>query len=244
MTIEPTEMPSLADATGVSNNPPPATPDAPPATETKQPELKDGEDLLFAPKKEGDAQPPKEGEGDAKSDDKGDSKDGDADDKSADAPIEYQFNIPEDMPAPPEALEQFKNFAQANKLSQEQAQQALDMHIKMMGNAHEQMVEGWENTKQAWRQEVINDPELGGNNLEKTRTNANIVIDTFVSNAEHLKEFQQDLIGLGLGNKASFIRFLNNIHAKISDDSVAGTFGVQSAEKKSLASTLWPDMPA
>lgn len=246
MTTEPTEMPSLADATGV--NPLPENADAtPPASDqppAAKPELKDGEDLLFAPKKEGDAQPPKEGEGDAKPDDKGEGKDDNADDKSADAPIEYKFEIPENMPAPPEALEAFTKFAQENKMPPEKAQEALNMHIEMMGRFNESIVENWENTKQAWRQEVVDDPKLGGQNLDKTIAASNTVIDTFVSDAEHLKELQQDLTGLGLGNKRSFIKFLTNIHAKISDDSVAGTFGVQPAEKKSLASTLWPDMPA
>lgn len=227
MTEELPIMPSLADATGVTTETPPAneTPaDQPPA------ELPAGDDLLFSPKKEeapaGEEKPDEETKPD--------------DEAPADQPIQYEpFEIPDDMPAPADAIDEFTKFAQENKLTQEQAQRALSMHIKMQ----ERAIEGWENTKMEWRKEVMDDPNLGGNNLSTTIANANQIVDKFVSSPEHKAEFQKDLIGLGLGNKKSFVEFLTNIHKLTAGDSIAGTFANSSGSApKDTAKLMWPDM--
>jgi hypothetical protein len=189
------------------------------------------DDLLFGEdKKEGeDGEEAKEAE--KKDDDKEESKD--------DAPeinLE-ELKLPEDFELKEADGKFIKEFSKENKLTQEQAQKMVDVYAKKQ----QEQVDFWLNQKAEWRKEIENDPVLGGANLTKTKDNANKIIRRFVDDDAHLDSLKEDLVLLGLGNKRSFVKFLNNIHAQTGNDTQDGKASPAAPAEKSRAQTIWPD---
>lgn len=148
------------------------------------------------------------------------------------------IKIPETMPITPETKEKVTAIAAKHKLGTEAMQELIDTHVEIMNGQTEQ----WEGLKKTWRGEVEKDPVLGGKNLETVRKAANDVVRKFAGNETELKEFQEDLILLGLGNKKSFIRFLNNVAAKTKEDTLDGAAGSGEPKKPTAAQRMWPNM--
>lgn len=160
-------------------------------------------------------------------------KDGQEGKEGQDKPVEYtEFNVPQDMPAPPEVMGQFKEIAAKHKLPQEAAQALLDLHVKM----NLESMKEWEDTKTEWRGQLEQDTTYGGKNLQATIVNANKIVQQYGD-----KELIEDLHLLGLGNKLSFARFLNKIHAAVRDDSSDASGGAGEV-KLSPEKVLYPNM--
>lgn len=197
--------------------------------DSAKPEAKtdaDQGDLMFA-KKEGEDEK-KEGE------EKADEKEGEK------AEAVYDFKLPDDAQPVPEMLDNLKVFAKENKLSPEAAQKIVDMGVEMQTKQLEQ----WNSTKKAWRDEVRADSVLGGHNLDASIKTAEDIVARFGGNETEIKEMQDDLVFMGLGNKKSFIRFCNNIAKATKEDSMDGSVN-KSAERQAegLAQRMWPNMP-
>lgn len=147
--------------------------------------------------------------------------------------------LPEGIEIADDQLEWVKEYGKANNLTQEQAQALMDKGIEMQ----QKNLDYWNDTKKGWRDQVKADPELGGQNLSKSVTAAEAVIAKFGGSAENIKEMQDDLQLLGLGNKRSFIRFCNNIAKATSDDRADTPSGNSPAPVKNLAQQMWSNMP-
>ncbi len=123
------------------------------------------------------------------------------------------------------------------KTPQERMQKIADAHVAVQN----MQMESWNKMKSDWRQEIVKDPVLGGNNIDKTRAACDDVVRRFVP-ADKMEEFTNDLILLGLGNKKSFVNFLMSVHEKTREDNAAGAGGAGPAERQSAEKTLWPNM--
>lgn len=154
------------------------------------------------------------------------------------APKLEELNLPEDMPIPDAVKEKVTALSTKHKFSKEQLQDMSDLHVEILQG---QLTE-WENTKTKWAEEAKADPKIGGDKLAGNLKAANDLARKFAGNAEELKEFQQDLIGLGLGNKKSFIRFMANIAAATADDTQNPGGDKPTEEKKDVANILYPGM--
>lgn len=180
-------------------------------------------------------------EGDKKPDEKdGDKKDDEAKEGEK---VEYtDFKVPEnaDIIVDPEQVAWLKEYGQANKLTQDQAQALVDKGVEMQ----QKNLDFWQDTKKGWREQVEKDPVLGGPNLSTSVKNANDVVRQFAGGDKELQELQDDLVLLGLGNKRSFIRLMNNVHKATADDTAAGKSGGGKQEQTNLAAKMWPGMPA
>lgn len=214
---QPTAQPASTPTTTQTSQPNAATGN--PATEQKQgdaaqqPAVEQAQ-LLFD-----EGQP--EGQGDATTDGADKPKEGEAD---PNAPVEVKLEelaVPDDMPIPDDMKAPLTEFIAENKMSKEQAQKVIDLGVKMQ----QQNLDIWTKTKGEWRKAAESDPEIGGANLKPTLNRVNNAIRKFAGNETQLKEFQQDLILLGLGNKPSFIRFMNNVAKATGNDSAAGNSG-------------------
>lgn len=228
---------------------PPSEQDKEAQTSEKKP---DSDDLLFADKsEEGEEGETEEGESKDKSDDDkaSDEKDGEKDDDGEksedDAPDEKvsfdyeKLDVPDDMPIPDDLKEKFVTIvSDTEKPRQEMVQELVDMHVDMMHKAND----AWFDAKDQWRQETVNDPDIGGQNIKASISKSNEVISAFVSDNDHLEALQSDLKFLGLGNKLSFIKFLNNIHGKISEDDIGGSFTGKTKVDLPIEKRLWPEM--
>ena len=155
---------------------------------------------------------------DAKPDDankpKDESKDADGNDKPAGAPEAYEdFTLPEGMEMDVEILGEFKNLAKELNIPQAKAQQLIDFQSQLaskQAEAYQAAV-----TKQAkdWAAEIKSDPEIGGENYDKSVASAVKVIQSFGDPA--LTEL---LNTSGLGNHPALFKFCHRISAAISED--------------------------
>ncbi|AVJ21002.1 MULTISPECIES: peptidase [Pseudomonas] len=163
-----------------------------------------------------DAQAPKPD--DAKPEDadkpKDESKDADGKDKPNGAPEAYEdFTLPEGMEMDVEILGEFKNLAKELNIPQAKAQQLIDFQSQLankQAEAYQAAV-----TKQAkdWAAEIKSDPEIGGENYDKSVASAIKVIQSFGDPA--LTEL---LNTSGLGNHPALFKFCHRISAAISED--------------------------
>lgn len=152
-----------------------------------------------------------------------------------DQEIEYgEFTSPDDLPISPESRDEFVALLKETKVTKDQAQKLIDMHVKM----RQREVERWNELKDNWRKEAEKDPEIGGDKLKTSVKLANDVVRKFAGSPEQLDELRNDLILLGLGNKPSFIRLMANIAKATSDDTQDGGGNIGEG-KKSFGEVLF-----
>lgn len=230
--------PTQTTTASPSDSAPAATP-APAPTPEPAPEgapAPEGHDQLLLnkdnEKTEGEQDPDKKNETEEKP------KEGDPKPED-DQPIEYkEFAIPEDMPAPKEVLDEFKGIASKFKLTQDAAQEMLNLHIKM----NQRMNEEARVTVNEWRQQTEEHPKLGGENLKKTINSVDGLIRNHASSPEHLARCQDIIVGFGIGNNPDIIELLHNIAEKTREDSMDGSGQNPGQGQKSLPERLWPGM--
>ena len=174
------------------------------------------ESSVLTPPAPADAPAPKAD--DVKPDDaskpKDESKDGDGKDKPTGAPEAYEdFTLPEGMEMDVEILGEFKNLAKELNIPQAKAQQLIDFQSQLASKQAEAYQAAVTKQAQDWAAEIKNDPEIGGENYDKSVASAIKVIQSFGDPA--LTEL---LNTSGLGNNPALFKFCHRISAAISED--------------------------
>ena len=169
---------------------PGATTEATTTTETKTPEqLQQEADAAAATQKDGEGKP-------------------------SGAPEAYtDFTLPEGISMDADTLDAFKGLAKELNIPQEAAQKLVDLQTKLATKQAEDLQSAVVAQSQKWAAEVRNDPELGGENYDKSVASAIKVIQAFGDPA--LTELLNDS---GLGNNPALFRFCHRISAAISED--------------------------
>lgn len=150
------------------------------------------------------------------------------------APAEYtDFTVPENIVMPAEVATMVKETAKALDLTQEQAQQLVEMNIKRDQMMHDRVQA--ESTR--WLNELPSDKEFGGEKLSENLAIAKKAIDTFGT-----PELKDVLERSRLGNHPEVIRAFYRAGKAISQDNrlVAGGSGDKPA-KADAASALYPN---
>ncbi len=237
------------DAAKAQGNEPAATDTPAAAAEGDKPAADkakgDNDSLLF--NEDGDEKP-KDTEGDKDPEKDGDKeKEGEEGDETPTFDLE-KLTIPEDMPIPDEVKEEVsalaKELENADLTTQEKMQKMTDLHVKLMN----QQAEKWTEIKAGWRKEVEADPDVGGEKLKAITGDINNLVRQFGKNPEFggsdelFDDLKTDLMLLGLGNKKSFIKFMNNVAKATKGDSIAGGKTGPSAEKLGHEKVLFPNM--
>lgn len=154
------------------------------------------------------------------------------------APESYgEFQMPEGVEVDQQALEQFTPVAQELGLSQDQAQQLVDVYAQMQKDAVEAQQSQWSEQLDQWVDEVRNDEELGGRNYDRTISQASAAMDKFAT-----PELRQALDDSGLGNHPEMVRLMSRIGKAVGEDSMLnapGTSGSQGPAEKSIADALY-----
>lgn len=169
----------------------PATAPVAGATETKTPEqIQQEADAAAATKKEADAAKP------------------------TGAPDAYtDFTLPEGIDMDVGTLDAFKGLAKELNIPQEAAQKLIDLQTTLVAKQADAYQQAVVAQGQKWAAEVKNDPELGGENYDKSVASAIKVIQSFGDPA--LTELLNDS---GLGNHPALFKFCHRISAAISED--------------------------
>lgn len=138
----------------------------------------------------------------------------DGKDKPQGAPEAYtDFTLPEGMEMDSEVLGEFKDFAKELNIPQEKAQQLIDFQTKLATKQAEEYQAAVIKQGEQWAAAVKNDPELGGENYDKSVASAVKVIQAFGDDG--LKEL---LNTSGLGNHPALFKFCHRVSQAISED--------------------------
>ncbi|WP_152622906.1 peptidase [Pseudomonas fluorescens] len=130
------------------------------------------------------------------------------------APEAYgEFKLAEGMELDAEVLGEFTGLAKELNISQEAAQKLIDLQSKIANKQAQEYQAAVEKQKEQWMAAVKNDPELGGENFDKSVASAVKVIQAFGS-----PELREVLTATGLGNNPEMFKFVHRISQAISED--------------------------
>lgn len=152
------------------------------------------------------------------------------------APESYSdFTLPEGMAMNQAALDKFLPLAKEMNLSQEKAQQMVDLFAEQIGAIEQGSREAWERQKQEWTEAVRKDPELGGANYDATLQHSQAFVARFGD-----AELQTLLDEYGVGSHPALVRAF----AKAGKAAAEDTFGRVDppGAPRSIANKFYPDM--
>lgn len=152
------------------------------------------------------------------------------------APEAYEFQLPEGYELNAEVGEEFSAYAKELNLSQDKAQVAVNMGVKLIESFQAKQLEAFQKQQQLWRDEVVNDKEIGGQQLNENLSYAAKVLDTYAP------DLRQVLNDTGLGNHPAFVKAFVKIGKAISEDRLVGGAQQQGAAPRDAAQVLFPNM--
>lgn len=137
-------------------------------------------------------------------------------------PGDYEdFTLPEGANVDAEIMGKFTALAKESKLTQEAAQEVVNIGMelaqKAAGEVQAAIEQSWADQREAWVKEIKGDKELGGKKFEETIQRANRVLERFAdpSMVEYLDQS-------GFGDNAHLVRFLAKVDSAMSEDSAIG----------------------
>ncbi len=140
-------------------------------------------------------------------DDKGtEDTDGKADEVKG-APETYDdFVVPDGMEINSETLEETVSIFKEANLTQEIAQNLIELHSNQVKKEAEAQIESWKTTMNEWKELSKNDKEFGGNAFNESLVTAKEAVKAFGN-----EKFSEMLETSGLANHPEMIRFLYTI---------------------------------
>lgn len=129
--------------------------------------------------------------------------------------IDYDLKLDEETLLSDDDIDAVRELAEANKLSNEAANEVLKMQNQAVLKYHESLIEQEETQIEKWADEIKNDTILGGDNLERTVNNSKAVLAKYGSD-----EFIEILRDTGYGNNPEVVRFLAKLGAEMEDDTM------------------------
>lgn len=147
------------------------------------------------------------------------------------------FTLPEGIAIDAQAMTEAKQLFAADGLSQERAQNYLDLYTSKLKEAAEAPYQLWADTQRDWQQQVRNDREIGGAKLAGNLAIAGKAIDRFGGTA-----LRQALNLSGAGNHPDVIRAFIRIGKAISEDALVLGRGT-AQDNRSRADRLYPNDP-
>jgi len=129
--------------------------------------------------------------------------------------VEYNLKLREDSILDSSILEGVEAFARENNLSKDLAEGLLNTQEELLSNFVKMKTDENEAQKDNWREEIINDKNLGGENLKTTTENAKRAVNNFGT-----PEFINMLRETGYGDNIEVVRFFSKIGSMMSDDSL------------------------
>ena len=146
-------------------------------------------------------------------DDEEANKEAEGDEKPALTDDDYQFELPEGFVLDDGVKASIVDIAKEANVSPEVANKFVQKHAELKQAELTQAKE----TIESWRQETINDPQLGGNYIQQTMKNVNRALS-----APGGKEVAEVLKQTGLQNHPAVVRLLNHYGNIAKADSLSG----------------------
>jgi hypothetical protein len=129
-------------------------------------------------------------------------------------PLTYEFTLPEGVQVDQEAMTAFTGFLGEHKLPAEQGQRLIDLHIaeiaRVQAQAAEHQQATFDRTREDWREQFRNDPEMGGNRQQTTINAALGFMRHYASDDAHFQQLIQAGEVTGWNDHPAFIRLMAN----------------------------------
>lgn len=110
------------------------------------------------------------------------------------------------------------------------------MGVKLIENFAAKQAEAFATQQAQWRDEVVNDKEIGGPALQENLSYAAKVLDTFAP------DLRQVLNDTGMGNHPAFVKAFVKIGKAISEDRLVGGSQQSPGAPVDDAKVLFPNM--
>jgi len=128
---------------------------------------------------------------------------------------QYKLELSENSLMDNSFLEEIESFLVENNISEDVAKGMLNKQEEVLAKWVESKTEAIEAEKDQWRDQVVNDKVMGGDNLKTTVENAKRVVGKYAS-----EDFVNMLRETGYGDNPEFVRFVSAIGAAMSDDTL------------------------
>lgn len=157
--------------------------------------------------------------------------------QKSNVPEKYELNMPEQTLLEAEALERIAGIARERGLSNEQAQELLDMEHDAVATYHNKQVTAFLERANTWKQEVVNDKEIGGDNLNKSVA----LVNRFLEKYDVDGSFRKDLEVTKYGNHPGLIKVLYRAAKEsFANDEFVQAPSQAGAGKKTVQDILYP----
>lgn len=141
-------------------------------------------------------------------------------------------------------VSEFSNFVRDVGLSQEQATKVFNAYVadikQLKQDFDNAQINSQAEQKKAWKQAVMSDAEIGGQNFETTKANISKVMNTYAT-----PELRQYLNQSGLGYNPAFIKFVATIGKNLASDNqfIGGSTAPRAETEQERAKRMYPNTP-
>lgn len=128
------------------------------------------------------------------------------------APSFEAYTLPEGVSLGETEITELNRIIGDAELSPQQRGQALvDLAAAEINRLQQGQHDVFQRTREGWRNQFFDDPEIGGNQQDTTLRQAASMRDRFAGNPEQRADFIAALNYTGMGDHPAFIRFLANV---------------------------------
>lgn len=124
------------------------------------------------------------------------------------------FKLPEGIEIDKSMLDGVKAQFKEAGYTQDQAQKAIDLHIKNMQEQQETFIQ----TRKEWVNEIKSDPEFGGDKFDATVRGSQLALRKFDTDGKMVELLETS----GFGDHPGVIKFMARVHAALGEDPVHG----------------------
>lgn len=177
-------------------------------------------------------------------------------DEPAPLPSYEPFTLPENVKLDDKRVGDFTNilgeFERTTKADHAEVQQfgqkAVDFHVAEVTKAVEGVEKTyqtlWEKQKTDWKDQLMKDPEIGGNRFQTTVDSALKFIRTHGGNEEQQASFRTLMDSSGLGNHPAMVRLLANAGMAMSEGKPLAAKSPAPSVAKSKVETMYGKRPS
>jgi len=167
------------------------------------------------------------------------------------APSEYSaWNLPQGWELQEDAGKEINSMFKEMSLTQENGQRLIDSFIKYTNESQSRPYQVYQDMRQNWRNEIANDPQLGGK-LNQVKQTVSRAIDT-LGNAKLIQEFKESLDFTGVGDNPGFIRAFYAFAQRLTESThVVGNGPAPTGQNRTgsgahpgVARAMYPDLPS
>lgn len=152
---------------------------------------------------------------------------------AADVPEKYELAMPKGWTLDEEGLAELTPIMRELGATNKQVQAVADVYVRRASAARERQIAAERETVKGWREELKNDPEVGGEKFNENLAGVKKMLIKFGN-----EEFYNYLDDSGLGNYPPFVRVMVRLSKELADDSFVQGSGAYADEPAAAAAKM------